>query len=221
VPEYQLTANVWARAILEDDHGVKPSDIHWIRGAIEDAGRIEKITIKLPPGVRLDNAPEGRTISDLIDKGEIDGFIAPRPPSIEQGNPNVGWLFRDPVAAARDYYRRTKVFPIMHLLGVRRTLVDQHPWLPAALMKAFERSKALALAALRDTSATKVTLPFVEENLKAAQELMGEDFWSYGLEPNRKTLETFLRHHHAQGLSSRLVKPEELFHPSTHETFKV
>src|SRR5690349_24689120 len=78
VPEYQLTANVWARAILEDDHGVKPSDIHWVRGAIEHAGRIEKITIKLPPGVQLDNAPEGRTISDLIDKGEIDGFIAPR-----------------------------------------------------------------------------------------------------------------------------------------------
>src|SRR5690349_11125920 len=78
VPEYQLTANVWARAILEDDHGVKPSDVKWVRGAIEHAGRIEKITIKLPPGVQLDNAPEGRTISDLIDKGEIDGFIAPR-----------------------------------------------------------------------------------------------------------------------------------------------
>jgi len=221
LPEYQLTANVWARAILEDDHGVKPSDVRWVRGAIEDAGRIEKITIKLPPDVRLDAAPEGRTISDLIDKGEIDGFMAPRPPSLPKPNPNVGWLWRDPVAAARDYYKRTGIFPIMHLVGARRTLVEKHPWLPAAVMKAFETSKALALEALSDTSATKVTLPFVEENLKAARELMGEDFWSYGLEPNRKTLETFLRHHHAQGLSSRLVKPEELFHPSTHETFKI
>ncbi len=221
VPEYQLTANVWARAILEDDHGVKPSDINWVRGAIEDAGRIEKITIKLPPDVKLVSAPEGRTISDMIDKGELDGFIAPRPPHLAKPNPNVGWLYPDPVAAAKDYFRRTGVFPIMHLVGVRRTLVEQHPWLPVAVMKAFEQSKKLALEALADTSATKVTLPFVEETIKSVRELMGDDFWAYGLEANRKTLETFLRHHHAQGLSSRLVKPEELFHPSTHETFKV
>jgi 4,5-dihydroxyphthalate decarboxylase len=221
VPEYQLTANVWARAILEDDYGVKPADMHWVRGAIENAGRIEKITIKLPPGVKLDNAPEGRTISDLIDKGEIDGFIAPRPPHLAKPNPNVGWLWSDPVAAAKDYFKRTGIFPIMHLVGVRKTLVERHPWLPVAVMKAFEQSKKIALDALADTSATKVTLPFVEEIIKSVRELMGEDYWAYGLEANRKTLETFLRHHHAQGLSSRLVKPEELCHPSTHETFKV
>jgi len=221
VPEYQLTANVWARAILEDDFGVKPSDIHWVRGAIEHAGRIEKISIRLPEGVKLENAPEGRTISDLIDTGEIDGFIAPRPPYLAKPNPSVGWLFRDPTAAAKDYYKRTGVFPIMHLVGVRRSLVEQHPWLPAAVMKAFEQSKRLAVEALADTSATKVTLPFVEESLKAARELMGEDYWAYGMEANRRTLETFLRHHHAQGLSPRLVTVEELFHPSTHETFKI
>jgi 4,5-dihydroxyphthalate decarboxylase len=221
VPEYQLTANVWARAILQDDYGIAPADIRWVRGAIEHAGRIEKISIKLPPGVVLEDAPAGRTISDLIDKGEIDGFIAPRPPHLAQPNPNVGWLFDDPIAAAKDYFKRTGIFPIMHLVGIRRTLVDQHPWLPAAVMKAFEQSKAAALAHLSDTSATKVTLPFIEEQLVATRELMGEDFWPYGLESNRKTLDTFLRHHHAQGLSSRLVKPEELFHPSTHETFKI
>jgi len=221
VPEYQLTANVWARAILQDDYAVAPADVRWVRGAIEHAGRIEKISIKLPPGVVLEDAPAGRTISDLIDKGEIDGFIAPRPPYLAQPNPNVGWLFGDPIAAAKDYFKRTGIFPIMHLVGIRRTLVDQHPWLPAAVMKAFEQSKAAALAHLSDTSATKVTLPFIEEQLAATRELMGEDFWPYGLESNRKTLETFLRHHHAQGLSGRLVKPEELFHPSTHETFKI
>jgi 4,5-dihydroxyphthalate decarboxylase len=221
VPEYQLTANVWARAILQDDYGVSPADIRWVRGAIEHAGRIEKISIKLPPGVELANAPEERTISDLIDKGEIDGFIAPRPPFLPRPNPNVGWLFRDPVAAAKDYFKRTGIFPIMHLVGVRRTLVDKHQWLPAAVMKAFEQSKAAALAHLADTSATKVTLPFIEEQLAATREMMGEDFWPYGVEPNRKTLETFLRHHHGQGLSPRLVKVEELFHPSTFETFKI
>jgi 4,5-dihydroxyphthalate decarboxylase len=221
VPEYQLTANVWARAILEDDYGVKPSDVKWVRGAIEHAGRIEKISIQLPRGVELENAPEGRTISDLIDKGEIDGFIAPRPPFLDKPNPDVGWLFPDPVAAAKDYFKRTRIFPIMHLVGIRRTLVEQHPWLPAAVMKGFEQSKKLALEALSDTSATKVTLPFIEETLKTTREEMGEDYWPYGLEPNRKALESFLRHHHSQGLSSRLVTPEELFHPSTHETFKI
>ncbi len=109
----------------------------------------------------------------------------------------------------------------MHLIGIRKTLVEQHPWLPAAVFKAFNESKAVAMEALADTSATKVTMPFVEERLAEARELMGEDYWPYGLEENRKTLETFLRHHHAQGLSSRLVKPEELFHPATHESFKI
>jgi 4,5-dihydroxyphthalate decarboxylase len=109
----------------------------------------------------------------------------------------------------------------MHLIGIRRTLVDKHPYLPAAVFKAFEESKAAAMAALSDTAATKVTMPFVEERLKEARDLMGQDFWPYGLEPNRKTLESFLRHHHAQGLSSRVMKPEELFHPSTHEAYKL
>jgi 4,5-dihydroxyphthalate decarboxylase len=222
VPEYQLTANVWARAILEDDHGVKPSDVIFVRGGISDADRPEKITLNLPKDVRLEEAPEGKTISALIDEGAIDGFIAPRPPSgAASRNPNVGWLFRDPVAAAKDYYSRTKIFPIMHLVGIRRSLVDQHPWLPMAVLKGFEESKAKALELLFDTSATKVTLPFVEERLKEARETMGDDFWPYGLEANRNTLETFLRHHHKQGLSSRLVTADELFHPSTHETFKI
>ncbi len=222
LPEYQLTACVWARAILEDDHGVKPSDVIWVRGGIDDPGRPEKIALNLPKDVRLEDAPEGTTISQLLARGDIDGFVAPRAPSAEHlDHPHIGWLFADPMAAGKDYFRRTGIFPIMHLLGVRRTLVERHPWLPAALMKAFERSKAVALDKLGDTSATKVTLPFVEEQLKAARELMGADFWSYGLAPNRKTLETFLRHHHAQGLSSRLVSPDELFHPSTHESVKI
>jgi 4,5-dihydroxyphthalate decarboxylase len=221
VPEYQLTANVWARAILQDDHGVKPSDIHWIRGGIEDADRPEKISIKLPGDVTLEDAPRGKSISALLRDGAIDGFIAPRPPSLPKNTPNVGWLFPDPVAAAKDYFKRTGIFPIMHLVGVRRTLAEKHPWLPGAVYKAFEQSKQAALDLLSDTSATKVTLPFVEERLMEARDLMGDDFWSYGVAANRKTLENFLAHHHSQGLSPRLLKVEELFHPGTLETFKL
>jgi 4,5-dihydroxyphthalate decarboxylase len=222
VPEYQLTACVWARAILEDDHGVKPSDIHWIRGGVEAPGRLEKINVKLPAGIRLDNAPEGVTISEMLANGDIDGFIAPRPPApAARNHPQIGWLFPDPTAEAKDYFKRTGIFPIMHMVGVRRELAERHPWLPAALLKAFEQAKTMALAKLSDTSATKVTLPFVEEQLKAARELMGDDFWSYGVAPNRKVLETFLRHHHAQGLSPRLLSVEEMFHPGTLESFKL
>jgi 4,5-dihydroxyphthalate decarboxylase len=221
LPEYQLTANVWARAILEDDHGVKASDIRWVRGGIEDADRPEKISIKLPPDVQLEDAPKGKSISTLLRDGAIDGFIAPRPPSLPKDTPNVGWLFPDPVAAAKDYFKRTGNFPIMHLVGVRRTLAEKHPWLPGAVFKAFEQAKKVAIEQLSDTSATKVTLPFVEERISEARALMGEDFWSYGVAANRKTLETFLRHHHSQGLSSRLVTVEEMFHPGTLETFKL
>ena len=222
VPEYQLTANVWARALLQDDFGVSPADIRWVRGGIDTPGRPEKIKLQLPPDVQIESAPEGTTISELLDRGDIDGFIAPRPPSRQAlANPQVGWLFDDPTAAAKDYYRRTGIFPIMHVAAIRKSLVERHPWLPMAVLKAFTQAKAAALDLLGDTSATKVTLPFVEEQLKAARETLGEDFWSYGVAPARRTLEAFVRHHHAQGLSSRLVPVDELFHPATYETYSI
>ena len=133
----------------------------------------------------------------------------------------MGYLYANPQQAASDWYRRTGIFPIMHLLGIRKTLVERHPWLPFSVYKAFEQSKARALAKLSDTSATKVTLPFVEDQLRAARQLMGDDFWSYGFAPNRQTLERFLRQHHTEGLSRRLLEPEELFHPATLESFKI
>ncbi|CAB3723705.1 hypothetical protein R8871_05102 [Paraburkholderia graminis C4D1M] len=222
VPEYQLTANVWARLFLEEDHGLKASDVTWIRGGYEETGRLEKISLKLPDDVRLENAPDNQTISGMLASGEIDALIGPRAPScFTDGHPNVRYLFDDPQKAAADWYARTKLFPIMHLLGVRRSLAEQHPWLPGAVAKAFEKSKAVALAKLSDTSATKVTLPFVEEQLRNARRLMGHDFWPYGFEPNRHVLSRFLKRHHDEGLSSRLLQPEELFHPATLESFKI
>ena len=222
VPEYQLTANVWVRLFLDEEYGVKPSDVTWVRGGYEDPARVEKITLNLPSDVKLENAPEGKTISSLLADGEIDAVIGPRAPScFDRGHPQVKYLFDDPHKAAADWYTRTKLFPIMHTLGVRKPLAESHPWLPGALLKAFEKSKALALTRLSDTAATKVTLPFVEEQLRAAKRLMGPDFWPYGLAPNRHVLDSFLTHHHAQGLSSRLLTPEELFHPATHESHRI
>jgi 4,5-dihydroxyphthalate decarboxylase len=222
VPEYQLTANVWVRLFLEEDYGVRPVDVTWVRGGYEKPGRVEKISLNLPPDVKIENVPEGATISGMLAEGNIDAIIGPRAPScFDQGHPKVGYLFPDPEAAAIDWYKRTRLFPIMHTLGVRRTLAGKHPWLPAALVKAFERSKDIATERLRDTAATKVTLPFVEDQVRRAQSLMGHDYWAYGFEPNRRVLERFLQRHHGEGLSPRLLKPEELFHPASTEAYKI
>jgi 4,5-dihydroxyphthalate decarboxylase len=222
IPEYQLTANVWARAILEEEYGVAPRDIAWVRGGYETPGRIEKLAVTLPEGVVVEAAPEGATISGMLASGELDGVMGPRAPScFERGDPMVRWLFDDPTAEATAWFRKTRIFPVMHVLGIRKSLAEAHPWLPGAVVKAFERSKRIALERLADTSATKVTLPFVEEGLRRARGLMGEDFFSYGLAANRHVFDWFLRHHHAQGLSARLLAPEELFHPASVEAHKV
>ncbi|MGE4450910.1 ABC transporter substrate-binding protein [Castellaniella sp.] len=221
-PEWQLTANVWTRAFLQDDFNVQPQDIHWLRGGLEEPGRVEKLKTHLPAGVTMEDIPSDRTLDQMLDSGEIDAYIGPRAPRcFTTDNPRLRWLFEDPTQAALDYYRRTKIFPIMHLLGVRRTLAETHPWLPVALQKAFNQSKALALEALADTSATKATLPFVEEQLRLAQAQMGMDFWTYGAHENRHVLDYFLKHHHAQGISSRLVDAKELFHPATLERYRI
>ncbi|MBD1549613.1 ABC transporter substrate-binding protein [Labrenzia aggregata] len=222
IAEYQLSANVWFRGILEDEYGVKPSDIEWVRGGMDTPGRPEKIKVQLPPDIRVSEAPEGATLNQMLIDGDIDGFVGPRSPRcFDEGHPKIGRLFPDTIGEAESYYRKTGIFPIMHVLGVRRSLADEHPWLPGALFKAFAHAKAIAQEALADTSATKVTMPFVEDNLARARALMGSEIWSYGLAPNVATLDTFLGYHHAQGLSPRRVSVDELFHPATVESFSL
>ncbi len=220
--EYQLTANVWIRAFLDDDFAVAPEMVEWVRGGIEEPGRAEKIPIALPNGVTLTEAPADRSLAEMLLAGEIDAVIGPRTPSVmTAANPQVGWLFPDPRGAAIENYRRTGNFPIMHLIGVRKTLAERHPWLPAAVLKAFDRSKSIAFRNLADTSASKVMLPFVDQQLRDARELMGPDFWPYGVDANRACLEYFLQQHHKQGLSERQVAVSELFHPSTLEVARI
>jgi 4,5-dihydroxyphthalate decarboxylase len=222
IAEYQQSANVWVRGILEQDFGVKPADIHWVRGGMDTPGRPEKIELKLPADIRIEQAPVGATLNEMLAEGEIDGFVGPRwPRCFDEGHPMVGRLFRDPIAAAADYFARTGIFPIMHLLGVRRSLAEQHPWLPGALMKAFSAAKDTALAALNDTSAAKVTMPFVEDNLAAVRRLMGADYWPYGIADNVRVLEAFCEMHYRQGLSPERLTIEQMFHPATFEAYSL
>ena len=223
VPEYQLTANVWARALLEDDYGVKRSDIHWIRGGIEHAGRPEKISVKLPPGVRLDNAPEGKTISALLEAGEIDGFIAPRPPTlVEKGHPHIGWLFADPIAVAKDYFKRTGFFPIMHAVGIRRELAEKHPWLPGAVLKAFEQSKEAGLAkALRHLGHQGDAAVRRGAACRSAR-ADGSRFLVLRRRAEPQGVGLFPRPaSRRRPVRRAALSVDELFHPATYETFKL
>lgn len=222
IPEYQLSANVWIRGIFEDHYDVKPSEIRWVRGGMDTPGRPEKISLNLPGDVDVEEAPDGATLNDLLANGEIDGFIGPRwPRCYSEGHPHVGRLFSNSIDAAEDYFRRTGIFPVMHLLGMRKSLAAQHPWLPGALLKAFTASKVMAQAALHDTSATKVTMPFVEDILDRARSFMGPEMWSYGLAGNEDVIDTFLGYHFRQGLSERRLSIDELFHPATREAYSL
>ena len=222
VPEYQITATVWIRGILEEEFGVKPSDIHWRRGGIEEAGRGERAPISLPDSVDLQQIPDDKTLSGMLEAGELDGCIGARAPScFLRGAPHVGRLFKDYIQDEKDYFQRTRIFPIMHMVGIRKTLVEQHPWLAVSVYKAFLKAKALAVHELNEICHLAVTLPWMVHHYNEAKALMGEDFWPYGLDANRHVIEKFAHYHHGQGLSVRQVAPEELFVRSSLDLSKI
>lgn len=222
LPEYQITANVWIRGILQDDYGVKPEHIHWRRGGLEEPGRGERAPLELPARIDLKQVPGDKTLSGMLEAGELDGVISARAPScFTRGAPSVGRLFPDYRSAEEDYFRRTKIFPAMHIIGIRKTLVERHPWLPVSVFKAFLRAKELTIYELGQIGHLFVSLPWGVSEFEKARELMGADYWSYGFEANRHVLETFTRYHHEQGLSTPRVEPEELFAPSTLDLTKI
>ena len=217
-PEYQLTACVWMRGVLGDRHGVPFDSVEYQTGGQETAGRIEKAALRLPDSVRISRIPEDATLSAMLATGEIDALCTPRVPSpFAAGDPRVRRVFPDVVAAEKEYYGATGIFPIMHVVVVRRDVYERHPWVAQSLYKALLTARDQAYASLYDTSALRFMLPWLTPQLEEARELLGRDYWSYGVEGNRETLATFLRYHHEQGLSERLWAPEELFAPESLE----
>ena len=215
-PEYQVTASVWIRGILEDEYHVKPSDIRWRAGGLYEPSRTEKVTFSAPAGVELERIGPGKTLSEMLLAGEIDALIGPRAPNcFHQGHPDIERLFPDYIEREKDYYRRTGIFPIMHLLAVHKKKIRELPWLPTSLFKAFETAKNMAIERLLEENEPMATYPWIDGVVREAQDLMGTDFWPYGVEENRKTLEAFLRYHFDQGLSERRLRIDEIFVPST------
>jgi 4,5-dihydroxyphthalate decarboxylase len=222
VPEYQITAVVWMRGLMQHEYGVAPSEIHWRSGGQEQPGRHERTPLKSIPGVDLQPIGDDRTLVGMLKAGELDAlFTARAPSSFLNGEPHIARLFADTRAAERAYYKKTGLFPIMHLVGIRKTLAEQYPWLATSVYKAFCEAKALAMIDLRDVNALMVTLPWLEAETHETSALMGEDFWKYGIAENRREIEALTQYVHEQGLADRKVKVEELFHPSTFEISKV
>lgn len=221
LPEYQITANVWIRGILADDYGVAVSDVRWRSGGVEEPGRTERADIDLPPEIDLQPIPADRTLSEMLEAGELDGVIGARAPScFLRGAPGIARLFPDARAVEETYYKRTNIFPIMHLIGIRRSLAERHPWLAVSVLKAFVEAKRLAMKDLAEIAHMYVSLPWAVADRDQAVALMGDDYWAYGFEENRHVLETFLRYHHEQGLSKHTLAPEDLFAPSTFDLSK-
>jgi 4,5-dihydroxyphthalate decarboxylase len=222
VPEYQMTAPVWIRGILSDDYGVKVEDYEHLSGGEEEPGRHEKLALNLPAHIRLKPIDATKTLAAMIADGEIDALVTARAPSTFRKRPDaVKRLFPDYVAAEKAYYAKTKIFPIMHTVVIRRDVYQRHPWVAQSLYKALEASKARAMDMYGQTAAMPAMLPWLVAHLEEARQILGEDWWPYGLEPNRHVLDTFLRYHHEQGLSKRRLKPEELFASETLEAFKI
>jgi 4,5-dihydroxyphthalate decarboxylase len=222
VPEYQMTAPVWIRGILSDDYGVKVTDCEHLSGGEEQPGRDEKLKIEVPKEIRLRAIGPAQTLSRMLADGELDALVTARAPSTFQTQPGkVKRLFPDYVAAEREYYRRTKIFPIMHTVVIRRDVYERQPWVAQTLYKALVESKAKAYELYDQTAALPAMIPWLTAQVEEARREMGADWWPYGLAPNRHVLDTFLRYHHEQGLSKRRFAPEELFARETLESHKV
>jgi 4,5-dihydroxyphthalate decarboxylase len=221
LPEYQITAVVWLRGILQDEYGVKPTDIGWRQGGIEEPGRTERTPLKPIPGLDLQPVRD-KALSGMLERGELDALFSARAPScFLRGAPNVARLFPNYREVEKAYYKKTGIFPIMHLIGIKRHLVERHPWLPASLYKAFCEAKTFALREVRDINALLVTLPWLVAEAEETVALMGEDFWRYGANENAKEIEAVTRYAHEQGLVSRKFSMEELFPASTIDVSRI
>ena len=221
-PEWQLTAGVWIRGILADRHGVPVDSVEYRTGGQETPGRIEKAAVDLGERIRIQPIPADETLSAMLADGRIDALQSPRvPSSLAAGDGRVRRLFADPVAAEKEYFAQTGIFPIMHVVVIRRDVYERHPWVAQSLTKALTLAKNEAMANLYDSSALRFMLPWLIPGVEEARSLLGEDYWSYGLAANEQTLATFLRYHHEQGLSRRQYEPAELFAPESTENFVI
>jgi 4,5-dihydroxyphthalate decarboxylase len=210
--QFSATAAVFMKGLLEHEYGVRQSDMHWYMGGLDHPTEPLLIPLALPKDVQLDFLPEGETLERMLAEDRLDALLSIYiPPSFLQGSPKITRLFPHYRDAERSSYQRTHIFPIMHTLAMRQDFHGAHPWAARSLFDAFSRAKEIALGELYDTDSLKLGLPWLLDHVEEARAVFGEDWWAYGIEPNRPTLTALGQYVYEQGLSPRAVTPEDMF----------
>lgn len=216
LPAYQMTATVWMRGLLHHEYGVAPTDVEWFYS------REEIFSWNPPLELKVQRIPAGATLDEMLQAGEIAALLtARRPPSFEAGSPKVKRLFPNFKEEEIAYYKKTKIFPIMHTIVIKREIYHKHPWIAQSLFNAFIQAKEKCYQEMNEAAVLKYTLPWLLSEVEEEKAILGEDFWPYGIEPNRPTLEALVQYSHEQGLAVRLVKLGELFAPETFDQYSL
>lgn len=221
VPEWAQTAAVYSRGLLMHHFGVDLSSIQWFQAGEDEPGRKEKVALRLPAGLKLMPVPD-KTLADMLNQGELDAILVAQPPRIMlEGGSNITHMFEDYLEQERAYVRETKILPIMHTVAMKRSVLDKWPWAAANLFRAFEDAKNRSVERALYAGVTRYPIPWCFEYARQAQDIWGDDYWPYGIEGNRKTLELFLQYAYEQGVCHRLLKPEDLFPPQVQSQYRV
>jgi 4,5-dihydroxyphthalate decarboxylase len=220
IPEWAQTAGVYVRGFLAEHYGVDLSSISWLQAGVDEPGRDEKVALKLPAGIRYRAMPE-TSLSAMLASGEIDAAITARAPLAFAPGGKIVRMFPDYRAEEERLFRKTKVFPIMHLMTMRRAVFEQYPWIAMNLFKAFEEAKRRCFERLRDFTCARVPLPWGAAIADEIAATYGPDPYPYGVEASRATIEAFCRYAHEQGVTHRLMQAEDLFPPEVRAVARV
>jgi 4,5-dihydroxyphthalate decarboxylase len=212
--DYQMTASVWVRGLLQHEYGVSPEEIHWVLAApVYD-------NVDLPPRFRTSQIGPGQNLEKMLETGAVDALVSVvLPRSLSADTSIVERLFPDYREVETEYYRRTRIFPIMHTLVLKRELLTREPWTAVSLYKAFVTAKEVNYAALYDSNALRASLPWLIDEIEKSRRIFGPEIWDYSIEGSRPTLDAFVQYLEEQGLTSRRMKIEELFTPNIRPEF--
>lgn len=220
VAGYSSSSLTWLRGIFHDEYGITPQDVNWIvsnkDSAAEASGKTSKQESVWPDDINIKMGPKGMDESDLLVSGEVDAlFHAVEPKAYVEGNPLVVRLFQDSRRTEQDYYKKTGIFPIMHVVAINKKLIESYPGIQKEVFEAYSKSKSMDYAFMKKIGWAYDSLPWYGQEMDSTRDLMGDNFWPYGIEKNRKALETLFRYSYEQGLCSRELKIEELFEKSS------
>jgi 4,5-dihydroxyphthalate decarboxylase len=221
IPEWAQTAAIYSRAVLAHEYGVDLRSLKWVQAGVDQPGRIEKVRINLPAGFELVRRPDA-TLNDMLLSGEVDCVVSAQAPAcFDQAHPNIRRLIENFVQVEADYYKRTGILPIMHVVAMRKDVFERTPWSAGNLLKAFQESKRRSIERLSHATHQLYPMQWCFDYMRHLRDIFGEDHWPYGIEANRKTLEAFLLYAYEQGVCARQLAIDEIFPKQVQSSFRV